>query len=79
MTLLCKLVTLPGQLVSGSADAYYVSQDSGEYVLHNHGLAPRRFATLPQLAHTLGGVVAWDRWSPEAQLQLDQLGLRGAS
>lgn len=78
MILLFKLTTLPGQLVSGSADAYYVSQDNGEYVLHHHGLTPKRFRTLAKLAHTLGGVVAWDRWSPEAQLQLDHLGLRGA-
>lgn len=78
MILLCKLTTKPGQLVGGSADAYYVSQDRGEYVLQNHGLAPRRFATLSKLAHTLGGVVSWDRWSSEAQLQLDQLGLKGA-
>lgn len=78
MTVLYKLTTKPGQLISGSADIYYVSQDRGEYVLRNHGLAPKRFPTLAKLAHTLGGGITWDRWSLETQLQLEHLGLKGA-
>jgi hypothetical protein len=31
-----------------------------------------------ELAHTLGGIVPWEQWSEEAQLQLDHLKLRGA-
>lgn len=76
--LILKLTTKPGQLLSGSADVYYVTQRRGVYALQNHGLAPRRFATLAQLAHTLGGIVAWDRWSKTTQGQLDHLKLRGA-
>ena len=76
--ILFKLVTKPGQLVSGAADIYYVSQVRNEYILSNHRLAQRSFATLAKLAHTLGGGISWDRWSPEAQLQLDHLGLKGA-
>jgi hypothetical protein len=73
-----KLTTKTGQRHDGSADVYYVSQRLGEYVLQTHVLAPQRFASLTALAHTLGGIVPWDRWSEDAQLQLDQLKLRGA-
>jgi hypothetical protein len=73
-----RLETLPGQLHTGAADLYYVTQCRGEYTLRNHHLAPKTFATLEALAHTLGGMIAWDRWSPETQLQLDHLKLRGA-
>ena len=73
-----KLVTKPGQLLGGRADVYYVTQARDEYVLHNHALAPKRFASLAKLAHTLGGIVAWDRWSDDAQLQLEHLKLKGA-
>ena len=76
--IVAKLVTKLGQRLSGAADTYYVTQRLGDYVLHTHGLAPMHFATLTKLAHTLGGIVPWDRWSDEAQLQLDHLKLRGA-
>lgn len=77
-TLYLKLVTKPGQRVGGGADVYYVLEVRGAYVLRVHGLAHQRFTSLPKLAHTLGGMVPWDRWSAEAQHQLDHLGLRGA-
>lgn len=67
------LRTLPGQLVSGSADVYYISEKRGVYTLRNHSLAPRTFPSLSALAHTLGGIVPWARWSPDAQLQITQL------
>lgn len=73
-----KLVTRPGQLLGGVADNYYVTQDNGAYVLCNHALGSKRFGSLSKLAHTLGGIVAWDRWSDDAQLQLEHLNLKGA-
>lgn len=78
MMLLCKLVTKPGQRVSGAADSYYVTQSPAGYGLYTYGLAPRTFKTLPALAHTLGGGVNWDRWSDESQQMLEHLKLRGA-
>lgn len=78
MIFLLKLVTKPGQRLGGHADIYYVAQKADAYMLHHHGFAPQRFASLEKLAHTLGGVVPWDRWSDEAQHQLDHLNLRGA-
>lgn len=76
--ILYALVTRPGQLVSGAADIYYISLVRNEYVLSNHNLAQRSFATLAKLAHTLGGGISWDRWSSEAQRQLEHLGLKGS-
>ncbi len=76
--LLLKLVTKPGQYLGDKAGAFYVVQKRDNYVLHTHGLAPMRFPTLAKLAHTLGGMVAWDRWTKDAQLQLDYHDLRGA-
>ncbi len=73
-----RLSTKPGQRVDGSADVYYVWQRRDEYVLQTYGLAPMHFPSLTKLAHTLGGIVPWERWSEETQLQLDHLKLRGA-
>jgi len=73
-----RLATKPGQRISGGADVYYVWQRKYEYVLQTHGLTPMYFASLAKLAHTLGGMVSWDRWSDDAQAQLDHLQLRGA-
>lgn len=73
-----RLTTKPGQRSDGSEDVYYVWQRRDEYVLQTHGLSPMPFPSLTKLAHTLGGIVPWDRWSEEAQLQLDHLKLRGA-
>jgi hypothetical protein len=73
-----RLATKPGQRISGAADVYYVWQRRNEYVLQTHGLSPMHFPSLAKLAHTLGGMVPWDHWSDEAQLQLDHLKLRGA-
>ena len=76
--LMLRLATKPGQRVSGAADVYYVCERRGEFVLQSHDLAPRSFASLDKLAHTLGGIVPWEQWSEEAQIQLDHLKLRGA-
>jgi hypothetical protein len=76
--LVMKLVTKEGQRASGAVDTYYVVQHLGTYTLRTHGLAPMHFRTLDKLAHTLGGMIPWERWSSEAQLQLDHLKLRGA-
>ena len=73
-----RLTTKADQRVGGGEDVYYVWQRRDAYVLQTHGLAPMSFPSLVKLAHTLGGIVAWDRWSDEAQLQLDHLDLRGA-
>ena len=73
-----RLTTKPGQRNNGSADVYYVWQRRDEYVLQTHGLSPMHFPSLTKLAHTLGGIVPWERWSEDAQLQLDHLKLRGA-
>ena len=73
-----RLATKPGQRVSGAADVYYVWQRRDAYVLQTYGQTPMPFATLAKLAHTLGGMIPWDRWSEEAQLQLAHLKLRGA-
>ena len=73
-----RLATKPGQRISGAADVYYVWERRGTYVLQTHGLTPMPFETLARLAHTLGGMVTWDRWSEDAQLQLHHLNLRGA-
>ena len=73
-----KLTTKPGERASGAADIYYVWQRRYEFVLQSHGLAPMYFASLQRLAHTLGGIVSWDRWSEDAKIQLDHLQLRGA-
>jgi hypothetical protein len=78
LVLRLKLITKPGQLLGGAADVYYVTQANGEYVLRNHALGSKRFGSLTKLAHTLGGIVAWDRWSGDAQLQLEHLNLKGA-
>lgn len=73
-----KFITKPGQLLGGGADVYYVTQDRYGYVLRNHGLALKRFASLDKLAHTLGGIVPWNRWSDDTQLQLEHLKLKSA-
>jgi hypothetical protein len=74
-----RLATKPGQRTNGAAaDVYYVWERRGTYVLQTHDLAPLSFASLDRLAHTLGGMVPWDRWSEDAQVQLDHLKLRGA-
>ena len=71
-----RLTTKPGQRNNGSEDVYYVWQRRDKYVLQTHGLSPMHFSSLTQLAHTLGGIVPWERWSEDAQLQLDHLKLR---
>lgn len=73
-----RLTTKPDQRLSGAADVYYVWERKGTYVLQTYGLAPMPFASLAKLAHTLGGIVPWEHWSEDAQLQLDHLKLRGA-
>ena len=78
MKLLLKLVTKPGQYLGDRAGFFYVMEGNGGYVLHTHGLAPMRFTTLAKLAHTLGGMVSWDRWVEDTQLQLNYFNLRGA-
>ncbi len=78
MRLLLKLVTKSGQYLGDRAGVFYVVQNRDSYVLHTHGLAPMRFASLAKLAHTLGGMVSWDRWVADTQLQLDYFNLRGA-
>lgn len=72
-----KLVTKPGQLRGDMTDVYYVTHLRGEYKLHNHGLGAKAFGSLKSLAHSLGGIVAWDRWSDDAQTQLEHLNLKG--
>lgn len=78
MKILLKLVTKPGQYLGDRAGIFYVVEDRDDYVLHTHGLAPIRFASLAKLAHTLGGMVSWNRWVADTQLQLNYFNLREA-
>lgn len=72
------LRTLPGQNLSGSADTYFIVERAGTWTLRSHYFAPRAFRSIERLAHTLGGIVPWERWDKDAQDQLQWLGVRGA-
>lgn len=69
MNLKVHLKTLEGQNPDGSADTYVLVQQGlmGDWTLRYSKAGSVTKPSLAKLLHTLGGIVAWQRWSPEAQ------------
>lgn len=71
------LHTRPGQNLSGGSDSYrLVERQDGQTVLRT-ALALHTFRSFEAAVHTLGGIIPWERLTPESQAALrDAKGLQ---